>query len=124
MFVLDLASGRTTPLATGNETFDGLAWDESGTRLAALHGVAPEKMKYRANALSIFTGVDGAKPARIDLAASTAQNVRRRPAPYIFGALGLVAIGVGAALLANPKTRAAGGKLAKSAWEMYRDRKA
>ena len=59
-----------------------------------------------------------------DLAASTAQNVRRRPAPYIFGALGLVAIGVGAALLANPKTRAAGGKLAKSAWEMYRDRRA
>jgi hypothetical protein len=59
-----------------------------------------------------------------DLAASTADTVRRRPAPFLFGALGLVAIGVGAALIANPKTRAAGGKLAKSAWRMYQDRKA
>lgn len=58
-----------------------------------------------------------------DLAAHTAQTARRRPAPFIAGALGLVAIGVGAALLANPKTRAAGGRLAKSAWQTYRDRK-
>lgn len=59
-----------------------------------------------------------------DLAATTAETVRQRPAPFIIGALGLVAIGVGAALIANPKTRAAGGKLAKSAWRMYQDRTA
>ena len=58
-----------------------------------------------------------------DLAANTAQTVRQRPAPFIAGALGLIAIGVGAALLANPKTRAAGGRLANSAWQLYRDRK-
>ena len=58
-----------------------------------------------------------------DLAANTAQTVRERPAPFIFGALGLITVGVGAALLANPRTRAAGGKLAKSAWRMYQDRR-
>ena len=58
-----------------------------------------------------------------DLAANTARTVRQRPAPFIFGALGLIAVGVGAALLANPKTRAAGGKLAKNAWRMYQDRR-
>lgn len=59
-----------------------------------------------------------------DLAANTAQTVRERPAPFIFGALGLIAVGVGAALLANPKTRAVGGQLAKKAWDMYQDRRA
>jgi hypothetical protein len=44
VYVLELATGRTTPLVTAAETFDGLAWDESGTRLAVLHGNAPEKM--------------------------------------------------------------------------------
>ena len=50
-------------------------------------------------------------------------TVRRRPAPFVIGAIGLVAIGVGAALLANPKTRSAGSKLAKRAWSAYQDRK-
>jgi hypothetical protein len=50
-------------------------------------------------------------------------TVRRRPAPFVIGAIGLVAIGVGAALLANPRTRAAGSKLAKRAWSAYQDRK-
>lgn len=59
-----------------------------------------------------------------DLAATTAETVRRRPAPFIAGALGLIAVGVGAALLANPKTRAASGKLAQSAWRMIQDRRA
>lgn len=59
-----------------------------------------------------------------DLAANTVQTVRERPTPFIIGALGLVAIGIGAALIANPKTREAGSKLAKSAWRMYQDRTA
>lgn len=59
-----------------------------------------------------------------DLAAGAAQTVRQRPAPFVLGALGLVVVGVGAALLANPKTRAAGGKLVQNAWRMYQDRRA
>jgi len=72
IYLLELGTGRTTPLLTAAETFDGLAWDESGTRLAALHGVAPEKMKYRANAVVAFTALDTPKPARVDLAPSAA----------------------------------------------------
>lgn len=57
-----------------------------------------------------------------DLAASTAESVRRRPAPYVAGAVGLVAIGVAAALLANPKTRTASTNLIKDLWSKYQSR--
>jgi hypothetical protein len=70
VYLLELASGRVTPLATGAERFDGLAWDESGGRLAALHGDAPAKLKHRANALVAFTGLGTPTVARADLAAA------------------------------------------------------
>ena len=72
VYLLELASGRVTPLLTGAETFDALAWDESGTRLAALHGDAPARMKHRANALAVFSALNTPAVARVDLPASAA----------------------------------------------------
>ena len=74
-YVLELGTGRTLPLLTGAETFDGLAWNEAGTALAVLHGVAPDKMRHRANALAVFTGVGAARQARVDLSAALPANM-------------------------------------------------
>lgn len=56
------------------------------------------------------------------IAASTAESVRQRPAPYIAGAVGLVAVGVAVALLANPKTRAASAQFVQDLWSKYQSR--
>ena len=70
IYLIELVSGRTTPLLTGSERFDGLAWSDDGARLAVLHGDAPEKSRHRANALAVFSTLTAAAPSRADLLAA------------------------------------------------------
>lgn len=74
VYVIDLASGRTVPLATGREAFDGLAWSSDGKQLAVLHGDAPEKSKHRVNTLLVASNLGAATPARTEIAATAAPN--------------------------------------------------
>ncbi len=72
VYVIDLASGRTVPVATGREAFDGLAWSDDGKQLAVLHGDAPEKSKHRANTLLVASSLGAATPVRTEIAATAA----------------------------------------------------
>lgn len=69
LYAIDLASGRTISLATGDESFDGLAWSDDGTAVASLHGNAPEKMTHRANTLLVASRLDSPTPIRTELSA-------------------------------------------------------
>ncbi|MHB1224135.1 MAG: prolyl oligopeptidase family serine peptidase [Gemmatimonadaceae bacterium] len=72
VYVIELASGRTIPVASGSESFDGLAWSDDGAKLAVLHGDAPEKMAHRANAILVASGFAATAPTRIEIAATAA----------------------------------------------------
>jgi dipeptidyl aminopeptidase/acylaminoacyl peptidase len=62
IYVMDLASGRTTPLNTAQEDYAQLAWSRDGTRLATLRGLVPKGMVQRKNVLVVVAGVGSAKP--------------------------------------------------------------
>lgn len=72
VYVIELASARTIPVATGSESFSSLAWSDDGARLAVLHGDAPEKMAHRANTLLVASSLGAATPTRVEIAATTA----------------------------------------------------
>ena len=71
LYAIDLATRRTITLATGDESFDGLAWSDDGSAVAVLHGNAPEKMTHRANSLLVASSLDAATPTVMELAASS-----------------------------------------------------
>ncbi len=63
VYLVELASGITRALNAGPADFDGLAWSDEGTNLAALRGAKPDSMKQKANVLLAWTGL-GAKGER------------------------------------------------------------
>lgn len=72
LYVIDLASGRIIPVATGSESFDGLAWSEDGSMVAVLHGNAPEKTTHRANTLLVASDLGAATPTRVEITPAAA----------------------------------------------------
>lgn len=75
IYVIELASGRTIPVATGSEAFDGLAWSDDGLRVAVLRGDAPAKMAHRANTLLVASGFGAAAgPTRVEIAPTAAPS--------------------------------------------------
>jgi dipeptidyl aminopeptidase/acylaminoacyl peptidase len=60
LFVLDLRSGRLSPLDNDARRYNRLTWNESGTALAVLKGVDVEKMRERDNVLMVYPDVHAA----------------------------------------------------------------
>ena len=63
VYVLELATGVTTPLDTDTLRYAALAWNEQGTAVAVLRGEVPQGKERRANALLVFSGLGAAKAA-------------------------------------------------------------
>ncbi|HEX3868026.1 MAG TPA: hypothetical protein VHV78_14790, partial [Gemmatimonadaceae bacterium] len=57
VYLLDPASGVTTPLSTATADYDALAWSGDGTGLAVMRGDKVRGMKQKANALLAWSGV-------------------------------------------------------------------
>jgi dienelactone hydrolase len=57
VYFAELASGVTRALDAGAADFDGLAWSDEGSNLAALRGTKPDSMKQKANVLLAWTGL-------------------------------------------------------------------
>ncbi|HET6681746.1 MAG TPA: prolyl oligopeptidase family serine peptidase [Gemmatimonadaceae bacterium] len=96
-FVLELATGRTTPLATGRETFDGLTWNDAGNAVAILHGIAPDSQQYRANRLLVVKAPGGASPQRIETTLSSVPDgmvLSENATPRFSGTDKLVIVGL------------------------------
>src|SRR5690606_13109226 len=62
-YVLDLATGVTTPLDTDTLRYAALAWNEQGTAVAALRGETPQGKEQRANTLLAFSELGATKAA-------------------------------------------------------------
>lgn len=65
VFVLDPATGATQTLAADRADFDGLAWNNDGTALAALAGNKPSTQKQRINTLHAWFDVTSATPRHV-----------------------------------------------------------
>ncbi len=63
VYLVGLAGGETRALDAAAADYDGLAWSDEGTNLAAIRGTKPEDMKQKANVLLTWTGL-GAQSGR------------------------------------------------------------
>jgi dipeptidyl aminopeptidase/acylaminoacyl peptidase len=59
-FVMDMRSGRTTPLDTDAKQYNRLTWNDEGNALAVLKGLDVEKKREKNNVLLAFTDVKAA----------------------------------------------------------------
>jgi dienelactone hydrolase len=75
LFVMDLRSGRTTPLDSDATHYMRMAWNEEGTAIAALKGLPVEKKRERTHVLIAFTDV------RAAMATETTDGEPPAPAP-------------------------------------------
>jgi dienelactone hydrolase len=72
LFVIDLASGRTTALDNDAKIYSRLTWNDDGTGVAVLKGREVEKMRERGNMLVVVADVRAAaanaqaRPATLD----------------------------------------------------------
>jgi dipeptidyl aminopeptidase/acylaminoacyl peptidase len=62
VYVSDLTTQRVMPVSTAPVRYAQLAWNESGTAVAALQGEQPDGLAHRMNKLVLATGVDGLTP--------------------------------------------------------------
>jgi dipeptidyl aminopeptidase/acylaminoacyl peptidase len=60
LFVLDLRTGRLSPLDNDAKVYSRLTWNEAGTALAVLKGLDVEKMRERHNVLMVYPDVQAA----------------------------------------------------------------
>ena len=60
LFVMDVKTGRTTPIDNDAKRYTRLTWSEDGTALAVLKGTDVERMRERDNVLFIVTNVRAA----------------------------------------------------------------
>jgi dipeptidyl aminopeptidase/acylaminoacyl peptidase len=63
LYVLMPGDGRLRTLDAADERYEGLAWDEAGSRVATLRGAVPEGQVHRVNRVVVATGLDGALDA-------------------------------------------------------------
>jgi dipeptidyl aminopeptidase/acylaminoacyl peptidase len=75
LFVMDLRSGRTTPLDNDGKHYMRMAWNEEGNAIAALKGLPVEKKRERSHVLIAFTDV------RAAMASETTDGEPPAPAP-------------------------------------------
>ncbi len=70
LYLMDPATGRVTAPATGDHLYEGLAWNDAGTALAAVQGDTVPGMEQRANVLLAWTdataAMEGANPTVYD----------------------------------------------------------
>lgn len=59
LYVIVPSSGRIRALDTAAESYEGLAWNESGDALATLRGETPEGKVHRRNRVVVVTGLGG-----------------------------------------------------------------
>ena len=60
LFVLDLKSGRVSPIDNDARVYSRLTWNDAGTGLAVLKGVDVDKMRERDNTLLVYPSVQAA----------------------------------------------------------------
>ena len=66
LYVVELASGATRPLATAAADFDQVAWSSEGASLAVLRGEKKKENKQKDNVLLAWTGVGSAKMTSLE----------------------------------------------------------
>jgi dipeptidyl aminopeptidase/acylaminoacyl peptidase len=66
VYVTNLATGETRALDGTAKDYDGLAWGDSSTRLAALRGEKPEGKTEKENVLLAWTDAGAPQPAGIE----------------------------------------------------------
>lgn len=60
LFVIDLKSGRVTPIDNDARVYSRLTWNDAGSGLAVLKGVDVERMRERDNMLVVYPNVKAA----------------------------------------------------------------
>lgn len=65
VYVIELATGRTQPLATGSERFEHLTWNDAGTGLLVYRGEQASDRLRRDNVLLAWTDVGTRKQRRV-----------------------------------------------------------
>ncbi len=66
LFVLDLSTGRVSPLDNDARVYNRLAWNDAGTALAVLKGVDVEKVRERQNVLLVIPSATSATSVTFD----------------------------------------------------------